>query len=112
MEEYPMTFDEFIKRFVTEEQCRDYLYQLRFPEGFVCPKCQNVKAWPISKTLFECSQCGHQTSVTSGTIFHDTRMPLKTWFTAIWWITTQKNGASAKGLQQVLGLKKYETAWT
>jgi len=107
-----MTFDEFITRFITEEQCRDYLYQLRFPEGFVCPKCQNVKAWPISKTLFECSQCGRQTSVTSGTIFHDTRTSLRTWFTAIWWITTQKNGASAKGLQQVLGLKKYETAWT
>jgi transposase-like protein len=112
MEEYPMTFDEFTKRFATEEQCREYLYQLRFPNGFVCPKCQNVKTWAISKTLFECSQCGRQTSVTSGTIFQDTRTPLKTWFTAIWWITTQKNGASANGLQQVLGLKKYETAWT
>lgn len=107
-----MTFDEFVKRFETEEQCRDYLYSLRFPDGFVCPKCQNMKAWSVNKTLFECSQCGRQTSVTSGTIFHDTRSSLKTWFTAIWWITTQKNGASAKGLQQILGLKKYETAWT
>ena len=107
-----MTFDEFVKRFPTEKSCRKYLYQLRFPKGFVCPKCDNVKSWAIGDTLFECSKCGHQTSVIAGTIFQDTRKPLKTWFTAIWWITTQKNGASAKGLQQVLGLKSYKTAWT
>jgi transposase-like protein/Zn ribbon nucleic-acid-binding protein len=112
MKEYPMTFEEFTTRFATEEQCREYLYQLRFSNGFICPKCENSKAWPVGETLFECSKCGHQTSVIAGTIFQDTRTPLKTWFTAIWWITTQKNGASAIGLQQVLGLKSYKTAWT
>lgn len=106
-----MTFEEFVTRFGSEEQCRDYLYQLRFSSGFACPKCKNFKAWHVGKTLFECSRCGHQTSVIAGTIFQDTRTPLKTWFTAIWWVTTQKNGASAKGLQQVLGLKSYKTAW-
>jgi Zn ribbon nucleic-acid-binding protein len=112
MKEYPMTFDEFTTKFATEEQCRDYLYRLRFLNGFVCPKCENTKAWPIGDTLFECSECGRQTSVIAGTIFQDTRTPLKTWFTAVWWITTQKNGASAMGLQQILGLKSYKTAWT
>jgi len=113
MQEYPMTFDEFIKRFLTEEQCRDYLYRLRWPEGFVCPKCkQAVRATPIGEVLFQCSHCRHQTSVIARTIFQDTRKPLRTWFTAIWWITTQKTGASAKGLQRVLGLKSYTTAWT
>lgn len=107
-----MTFEEFVTKFGTEEQCRDYLYHLRFSSGFVCPKCENSKAWPVGMTLFECSRCGHQTSVIAGTIFQDTRTPLKTWFTAIWWVTTQKNGASAKGLQQILGLKSYKTAWT
>lgn len=108
-----MTFEEFTTRFTTEEQCREYLYQLRFPEGFVCPKCkEKVKCWEVGDSLYECSKCGRQTSVIAGTIFQDTRKPLKTWFTAIWWITTQKNGASAKGLMQVLGLKSYETAWT
>jgi transposase-like protein len=78
----------------------------------VCPKCnQAVKAWPIGKVLFKCSACSHKTSVIAGTIFQDTRKPLKDWFTAIWWVTTQKNGASAMGLQRVLGLKSYETAW-
>jgi transposase-like protein/Zn ribbon nucleic-acid-binding protein len=106
-----MTFDEFNRQFYSEDQCRDYLYRLRFPGGFVCPKCENRKAWRIGKTLYECSRCGHQASVIAGTIFQDTRRPLRIWFTAIWWVTTQKNGASAQGLQQVLGLKSYKTAW-
>ena len=62
--------------------------------------------------MHECSLCGRQTSVIAGTIFQDTRKPLRNWFTAIWWVTTQKNGASAAGLQQVLGLGSYQTAWT
>jgi transposase-like protein len=61
--------------------------------------------------LLECAGCGYQTSVTAGTIFQDTRTPLPIWFRAMWWVTTQKNGASALGLQRVLGLKSYETAW-
>ena len=113
MIEYPMTFKEFTNRFSTEKQCRDYLYQLRWPDGFICPKCnQQVKSWPIGEMLFKCSSCKHQTSVIAGTIFQDTRKPLSDWFTAIWWVTTQKNGASAVGLQRVLGLKSYTTAWT
>lgn len=108
-----MTFDEFIKQFATEEQCRNYLYQLRWADGFLCPKCsQQTKAWNKGVTLYECSQCGHQTSVIAGTIFQDTHKPLRSWFIAIWWITTQKNGASAAGLQQILGLGSYQTAWT
>lgn len=107
-----MTFDEFDNRFKTDDECRTYLYELRWPDGFICPQCSNNKAWLVGKYLFECSKCGHQASVLAGTIFQDTRKPLKSWFTAIWWITTQKNGASAKGLQQILGLKSYQTSWT
>ena len=106
-----MTFQEFITRFSTEEKCREYLFEVRFPKGFVCPKCGHDKCWAVGATLFTCADCRHQTSVIAGTIFQDTRKPLIDWFTAIWWITTQKNGASAQGLQQVLGLKSYETAW-
>jgi transposase-like protein len=112
MKEYPMTFDEFVRQFSTEEQCRDYLYNLRWPDGFVCPRCGSKEYRAIGSKLHECKSCKRQTSVISGTIFQDTRNPLKTWFTAIWWITTQKYGASAEGLQQVLGLGSYETAWT
>jgi transposase-like protein len=111
MEEYPMTFDEFIKRFLTEEQCEEYLYHLRWPDGYVCPKCGKKRSWKTKRLLYTCASCGYQVSITAGTIFQDTRKPLRTWFTAIWWITTQKYGASAEGLQQVLGIKSYETAW-
>ena len=65
-----------------------------------------------SRVLLECGGCGCQTSVTAGTIFQDTRTPLPVWFRTMWWVTTQKNGASALGLQRILSLKKYETAWT
>jgi transposase-like protein len=112
MKEYPMTFDEFTSKFSSEEQCRDYLYQLRWPNGFICPKCGHMKAFKIKESLYQCAFCRRQTSVIAGTIFQDTRKPLKVWFTAIWWVTTQKNGASAMGLQRVLGLKSYTTAWT
>jgi hypothetical protein len=112
MEEYPITISGFNERFSTEEQCRAYLYALRFPEGFVCPKCAGKKAWPVGELLFECTSCGRQTSVIAGTIFQDTRKPVSNWFAAIWWVTTQKYGANAKGLQQVLGLGSYQTAWT
>ena len=107
-----MTFDEFVKQFSTEEQCRDYLFQLRWPNGFECPRCSGKEYRIIGDKLYWCVECKYQASVTAGTILQDTRSPLRTWFTAIWWITTQKYGASAEGLQQVLGLGSYETAWT
>jgi len=107
-----MTFDEFVKQFSTEEQCRGYLFQLRWPNGFECPNCKGNNYGIVSKKQYWCTSCKYKVSVTAGTIFQDTRSPLRTWFTAIWWITTQKYGASAEGLQQVLGLGSYETAWT
>ena len=107
-----MTFREFIKCFPDEAHCREYLYRLRFPNGFVCPKCKYTAYWKIGDQLYECTNCGRQTSVIAGTIFQDTRKPLMDWFIAIWWVTTQKQGASAEGLQQVLGLQSYQTAWT
>lgn len=111
MEDYPRTLLEFEDRFSSEEACRDYLCRLRWPDGFVCPRCQGRKSWPIGTKLYQCAQCDYKASVTAGTIFQDTRKPLRLWFRAMWWITSQKNGASALGLQQVLGLGSYETAW-
>jgi transposase-like protein len=112
MEDYPRSVEEFERRFATEENCRDYLVSLRWPDGFRCPACKGDKAVLVRATLFQCSNCRRQTSATAGTIFQDTRKPLKTWFRAMWYVTSQKNGASALGLQRVLDLKSYETAWT
>jgi len=102
---------ELEAKFATEEACRAYLARLRWPTGFRCPRCGSEKAWSV-RQLWECAGCGRQTSVMAGTVFQDTRIPLPVWFRAMWWVTAQKNGASALGMQRVLGLKKYETAWT
>lgn len=112
MEEFPRNLREFDAQFATEQACRDYLFRLRWPERFRCPRCASDQYWPVRSVLLECGRCGHQTSVTAGTIFQDTRKPLADWFRAMYWITTQKNGASALGLQRVLGLGSYKTAWT
>ena len=111
MEDYPKTLSEFEDRFSSEECCRDYLYNLRWPNGFLCLHCGNDKAWPIGTVLFQCTRCDHQISVIAGTIFHGTHKPLTFWFRAIWWVTGQKNGASALGLKRILGLGSYRTAW-
>lgn len=102
---------DFESRFCTEDACVDYLVQLRWPDGFVCPSCDGRKAWRTERLLFHCARCGRQSSVTAGTVFQGTRKPLRVWFRAMWWVTSQKNGASAKGLQQNLGLASYQTAW-
>ena len=87
MEDYPRNLAEFEARFATEEACRDYLFQLRWPEGFRCPRCGHGAAWPVRQGLWECSGCGRQTSVTAGTVFQDTRQPLRLWLRAIWWVS-------------------------
>jgi transposase-like protein len=111
MEDYPETLLEFEQRFASEEACRDYLLKLRWPGGFRCPRCQHDKAWLTRRQLYHCAQCGHETSITAGTIFQDTRKPLQLWFRAMWYVVNQKNGVSAKGLQRVLGIQRYETVW-
>ncbi len=111
MEDYPKNLMEFEGRFSTEEACRDYLYQLRWPNGFCCSRCGHDSAWPVGTVLFQCARCNYQTSIVSGTIFHGTHKPLTLWFRTIWWLTGQKNGASAMGLKRILGLGSYRTAW-
>jgi hypothetical protein len=112
VEEYPRNLSEFEAWFDTEQACREYLFRLRWPEGFRCPRCCGGHFWPVRSALMQCQQCGHQASVTAGTIFQDTRKPLVDWFRAMYWLASQKNGASALGLQRVLGLGSYKTAWT
>lgn len=111
-EDYPRTLLELEKRFVSEEACRQYLFALRWFKGFVCPRCSGKTAWPTGRGLWLCADCRHQSSVTAGTIFQDSHLPLTVWFRAIWHVTSQKNGVSALGLQRELGLGSYKTAWS
>ncbi len=78
----------------------------------MCPRCGGRKAWPAQRGRLICAACRHQATVTAGTIFQDSRLSLRLWCRALWHVTSQKNGASALGLQRVLGLGSYQTAWT
>ena|SRR5947207_5962191 len=110
-EDFPATLWEVEQRFSTEAACRQYLFALRWPEGFRCPACTGAKAWAMQNGLWLCAACRYQASVTAGTIFQDSHLPLTTWFRAMWYMTSQKNGVSALGLQRVLGFGSYRTAW-
>lgn len=111
MESYPKTMFEFEQTFATEEACQEYLYPLRWPEGFICPRCSHQKAWRTKRGLFCCSHCNFQVSITAGTIFEDSRIPLLLWFRLVWQVVSQKHGISALGLKRVLGLRSYQTTW-
>lgn len=112
MEQYPKTVQEFQDWFATEDSCRDYIFRLRWPDGFRCPRCKNSRAWKMGHMLFRCTECDLETSLTAGTLLQDTRKPLRLWFQAMWHVTNQKQGVSAMGLQRALGLGCYQTAWT
>lgn len=109
--DYPGAWGELLDWFPDEEACRAYLERLRWPDGFVCPVCGGARAWRAAAGKLKCAACARRTSVTAGTIFDKTRTPLPTWFAAAWYVTNQKYGASALGLQQALGLGSYRTAW-
>lgn len=111
--DYPRTWNEFLDWFGSEEVCLAYLERLRWPQGFVCPRCGAAEApYRSSRVRLMCRSCGHQGTVTAGTIFDKTRTSLRVWLAAAWYLTNQKQGVSALGLQRVLGLGSYQTAWT
>lgn len=109
---FPESILQFQQQFGTEEACWQYLFDSRWPGGFSCPRCNNDRCWARkTRPLLECSGCGHQVSVTAGTIMHRTRTPLRQWFWAAYLMTTTHTGISAVSLQRQLGLSRYETAW-
>jgi len=111
MADYPETATEFHKRFGDETACRSYLEQVRWPDGPRCPRCPDAKVWNMTPPFYRCARCGYDFTVTAGTLFDNTNLPLRLWFEAMWDVVNQKNGVSALGVQRVLGLGSYRTAW-
>ncbi|MGH8699780.1 MAG: IS1595 family transposase [Burkholderiales bacterium] len=110
---FPKTAPAFEARFRTEDDCRAYWIKARWGGTPACAKCECTRVWAIRRgTTFECAACGHQTSLTSGTVLEKTRKPLKMWFRAIFEISTRRTGISAKDLQRIMGFGSYGTAWT
>jgi len=110
--DYPRTWTQFLDWFPDEEACRQYLEGIRWRDGFVCSSCGEIgEAFHGTRGRWICRHCRHQCSVTAGTIFDKTRTPLRNWLAAVWYVVNQKQGVNALGLQRVLGLGSYQTAW-
>jgi len=109
---FPKTLQEFQALFPDEQSCWETLRRTRWPEGFSCPRCRHrASLWISTRRLEQCRQCRYQCSVIAGTIFRGTRLPLRTWFWAIFFVARHKKGISALQLQRDTGIGSYETAW-
>ena len=107
----PQSLVEFQQRFATEERCAHYLFNLRWPAGFLCPRCGCRTGYTLaSRRVIECRN-GHQVSLTSGTGMHRSKLPLTLWFHAAYLVSTLTPGISALQLQKQLGISRYETAF-
>ena len=110
---FPKTAPEFEARFATEADCIAYWIEARWGGTPACAKCQGTRLWTERDgILFECRDCGHQTSLTSGTLLEKTRKPFKVWFRAVFEISSRRNGISAKDVERIMGFGSYKTAWT
>jgi transposase-like protein len=112
IEDFPKNEAEFDEHFSTEQACYEYLFKKRWPQGFICRRCEHREYWKSSRGLYICCNCEHQHSLTAGTILHSSKKPLRHWFKAMWWFTTRKSGINAVTLQQLLGFRSYGTAWS
>jgi transposase-like protein len=108
---YPRSLGEFQSWFATDADCLDYLEWLRWPNGFVCPRCDNAGGWRVSDGSFKCTSCKAQTAVTAGTLFDRRRTPLTVWFQVCWEFATAKDGVSALAVKRTLQIGSYQTAW-
>jgi transposase-like protein len=106
-----MNLVELVQQFADDEKCRAYIEALRWPDGVKCPRCKAEKVYNILKRdQFVCDSCSYQFSATSGTIFHDSHLPLWKWFLAAYLMAESKKGMSANQLKRTLGVS-YKTAW-
>lgn len=106
-----LSLPAFLERYGSEDQCRAALIRQRWPQGFQCPDCGHMGHCRLKRRdVLQCNRCKHQVSPTSGTLFADTKLPLRIWFLAIYLLTQHKNGISALSLRRQLGVS-YNTAW-
>ena len=100
------------EKFGDDDTCREYIEKLRWPVGVCCPRCGDLSVSEITtRDQWDCNGCRYRFSVTSGTIFDNTKLPLIKWFAAIYLMCESKKGISANQLKRTLGLGSYKTAW-
>src|SRR3954468_11113399 len=112
-DDLPQDMPSFLAQFGIDEQCREYLFKARWPNGFRCAACSHADAYALrTKIVYECAACRKQHSLLAGTIFEQTKTGLAKWFLAIYLVTSSKGGIAATELQRQLGLGSYQTAWS
>ena len=111
MEDFPKSEIEFDQRFLHASACYQYLFKMKWPQGFTCCKCTHQHYWVSKKHIYICQRCQHNHSLTAGTIMDSSKKPITYWFKAMWWFTTRKSGVNAVNLQELLGFGSYNTAW-
>ena len=100
-----ISFYDWQRQYATDAACMEHLVRLRWPDGFQCPRCGHDHGWLLSsRPLYECGRCHRQTSVTAGTVFHATKLPLTKWFWAIYWIASDKGDISTLSLSKLIGV--------
>lgn len=109
--EFPKTLPDFDRLFPNDEACLEFLELVRWGDGFECQECGYDQFWKMATGLRRCRDCEFKNSVKTGSIYEKSKLGLKMWFYAVWWITSQKNGVSALSLQRFLGIGSYETSW-
>ena len=111
MQAQDMNLMKLVEQFQTDDACREMLEKLRWPEGVVCPRCEGKSIRnSYTRDQYDCASCGYQFSVTAGTIFHDSHLPLKKWFIATYLMVESKKGISANQMKRTLSVS-YRTAW-
>ena len=109
---FPKSRLDFQAQFANEEACADYLALCRWPDDFACPRCGHGRAYAlVGRRRWQCASCRYQVSLMAGTVLHNSKTPLTTWFWAAYLMTMDKRGLSALLLQRQLGIGRYETAW-
>lgn len=99
------SFWEWQHHFSDEKTCLQAIIKQRWPKGFCCPRCQHGKGWLLqTRHVFECAECHHHTSITAGTLFHNTKLPLVKWFWCIYWLSSDKGSISALRLTKLIGV--------
>jgi len=113
MKKYPTNLIEFIDCFATDLECRRYIMSMRWEDAFVCPTCGHNEYWANEEISYcICRKCRHRISLLAGTVMQDSKLPVRAWLIAMWLFATQKDGVSAKSLQENLGLRSYRSAWS
>lgn len=105
-----LPLEKFLKQFSTEAQCQEYLASVLWSEGYICPRCGYRHGYRLHNSRYQCAQCGHQASVTAGTVLHKTHMLLRVWFLAVCLVCTDKRGIAAVQLSTQLDMT-YKTTW-